>query len=116
MTMITNLNEKINAIKNKERYRLLLKLEDAKGNYRDTGKDRYFKQITRLEEQISAIDGMTEATVAQVNNVKATHRKHIMDIKRRAEEFAKEEPLNIEFKHFCKWLDNYIDVIERECY
>jgi len=111
-----NLNEKINVIKGKERERLLVKLEDAKGNYRDTGKDRYFRQITRLEEQINAIDGMKEVTVAEVDNIKATHRKHLMDIKRRAEEFVKEEPLNIEFKHFYKWLDNYIEFIERECY
>ena len=108
------LADKIEAIKSKEKFRLLAKLKDAQGNYRDTGKDRYYKQITRIEQQLETIDCTKAVTVSEVNVLKDMHRKHLRDIKRRAEEFMMDEPLNIEFKHFCKWLDNYTEFIKRE--
>lgn len=111
-----NLNEKISALKNKELERLSVKLKVAKGNYNDTGEDRYYRQIKRFEEEINFIDGTQPVTVTEVNFLKDIHRKHMQAIKKRAEEFVQEEPLNIEFKHFCKWLNDYLEYIEKECY
>lgn len=110
------LREKIDALKTKEKERLQKKLEAIEGDYRDTGKDCYYRTMQRLQAEIDAIDGMDGVTVAEVENLKVNHRKHLKDIKNRAEEFMMDEPLNIEFKHFCKWLNNYIEVMERELY
>jgi uncharacterized protein YfbU (UPF0304 family) len=113
--MKKTLDEKIEVLKNKEKAHLMAKLETAREMYNDTGYDRYFKQIKRFEEQLESIDCKDVITVAEVHNIKVLHWNHLQDIQKKAEEFAKEEPLNIEFKHFCKWLDNYMDFIEKDC-
>ncbi|WP_024831621.1 hypothetical protein [Ruminiclostridium josui] len=111
-----SLIEKINVLKEKERQKLSKQLKDAKANYADTGRDSYYKKICRIEKQIDEIDGSQPVTVAEINNIKKLHEKHMREIKNRVNEFIEEEPLNIEFKHFAKWLDNYIIYAEKEIY
>ena len=112
---MAKLNDRIDALRAKERARLSTKLDEARGNYRDTGYNRYWNQIERCEAQIAEIDGAAVVSKATLQMHKDDHRKHLQQIRDKVAELAAEEPLNIEFKTFRRWLENYLEHIWREC-
>ena len=86
--------ERINKILDSEQEKIERKLYEARGNLQDTGYDRYWKQVDRLEKELWEISECREGTT-RVESLEATIRLYdqaIREYRNAAFEFRKSLP------------------------
>ena len=83
--------ERINKILDSEQEKIERKLYEARGNLQDTGYDRYWKEVDRLEKELWEISEYREGT-ARVESLEATIRLYdqaIREYRNAAFDFSK---------------------------